>query len=158
LDVVPADDRREAVEHSFAAKRTGRNAYHFYANADFACELGLGLSLRREGVLDGLTAIVRGHDIQVGDAAFDKRFLLRADPASAERVAPLFDPPACEALLAIDARAGALTLGDRSIHIDSILLSFPPEDLGWLVDTLADVAGRISKNFLRGRADTGPYR
>jgi hypothetical protein len=113
--------------------------------------------VRRQGILDGLVTMLGGQDVLVGDAPFDKRFLIHARPERADRVAALLDAGTRATLLAIDARAGAVALDDRGVTVDPIDVGHAPEDLAWLLDALVEVTGQISKNLVHGGGE-GPYR
>jgi hypothetical protein len=138
------------------ATRTGRRKHHLHAEVALETDLGLGLAVRRQGLLDEVRTLLGGQDLQIGDAAFDPRFLVRADRA--ERVAHLLDAEVRAALLAVDARAGEVTLTDRALRVEPIRVDRAPETLGWLVETLVETAAKIARNHVRGAGDAGPYR
>lgn len=140
------------------ARRSGRRAHHLRARLAFASPLALGLALRREGLLDGLRTAFGGQDIQVGDAAFDRRFLIRAEPAHAARTALLFDPLVRAQLLEIDHEVGALQIGDEALVVEPIRAECPPGKVVGMIDALAELAARIERNLLHGAEQTGPYR
>ncbi|APR83435.1 Hypothetical protein A7982_08784 [Minicystis rosea] len=140
------------------AKRTGRRRHHLLARAAIEGDLGIGLSIRRQSLLDDIRMLVGGVDVSVGDAAFDKRFLVQATPERAGLVGLLLDTQVRAALLAVDARCGPVTLDDHGIHVEPIPMDHPVEDLVWLADTLTEVTGRVSRNLVRGGAEAGPYR
>lgn len=141
-----------------AAQRTGRRKHHLFARAAIAGDLGIGLSVRRQHLLDDVRTFLGGQDVIVGDAPFDKRFVIGAKPDRAHLVGRLLDAETRAALLAIDARCGPIRLDDHGIRVDPIPLHHPAEDLAWLADTLTEVTGRVSRNLVRGGADAGPYR
>jgi hypothetical protein len=140
------------------SRRTGKRKYHLFARAELDGDLGIGLSVRRQGLLDDVSVFLGAQDVLVGDAAFDKRFLIKADPARAERVAGLLDAEVRAALLAMDARCGAVKVSDQAVTVSPIGIGKPPEELRWLVDTLAEVTGQVSRNLIHGGAEVGPYR
>jgi len=138
--------------------RTRHRHHHLTLRAGFETDLGLDLAVRREGLLDGLSTLFGGQDMQVGDAAFDRRFLVRADPAHAGRVPGVLDHAVCAALVAIDERVGAVAVDDGGITVDPIEPSVaPPEALVAAVDAIDEARGRIAHNLLHGR-EGGPYR
>jgi hypothetical protein len=140
-----------------ASVRAGRKRHHLAARADFEAELGIGLAVRRQGLLDGLRTLLGGQDILVGDAAFDARFLIRADADKAERVAALLDHEARAALLALDGEVGEVAIDDRGITVDPIPPDRDAEKVIRMIDTLAEVTGRVGRNLLHG-AGGGAYR
>jgi hypothetical protein len=148
----------EGLPITLGAARTGRRKHHLHAEIGLSTDLGLNLAVRRQGLLDEVRTLLGGQDIHVGDAPFDQRFLVRADPERAERVALLLDREVRAALLGADARAGEVHLGDRSLRVDPIPADRAPETLSWLLDTLVEAASRIAQNHVRGGAEAGPYR
>ncbi|MFT3773318.1 MAG: hypothetical protein QM820_48685 [Minicystis sp.] len=140
------------------AQRTGRGKYELYARAALDGDLGIDLAIRRQGLLDGVRTLLGGQDVIVGDVPFDKRFLVRADPARTERIGLLLDAEARAALLAIDGRCGPVSVDDRGVAVGPIPIGHAPEDLVWLADTLTEVTGRVSRNIVHGGAEAGPYR
>jgi hypothetical protein len=140
------------------ATRTGRGRHHLHARAGFEAELGIGLRIHRQGILDALRTLLGGQDILVGDAAFDARFLIRADPERAGRVAALFDAGARAALLEVDARVGAVAVDERGVSVDPIPVDVDPGDVVRVIDTLTEVTGRVARNMVHGAEAAGPYR
>ncbi len=151
-----AQGRHGGTLLQIGAERTGRRAHHLFARAGFEAELGIGLSIRRAGLLDGARTLLGGQDIVLGDQAFDRHFLVRAE-AHREHVGTLIDPASRLALLEIDGRAGPVTINDRGVTVWPIPPSLEPRDLVWLVDALREVTDRIGRNLLHGAA-AGPYR
>jgi hypothetical protein len=145
-----------AVE--IGATRTGRRRHHLHARAVLDGDLAIGLEVRRQGILDGIVTLLGGQDVLVGDAPFDRRFLIHARPERVERVAALLDADTRATLLAIDARVGAVAIDDRGVTVDPIDVGHEPEDLAWVLDALVEVTGQISKNLVRGGGAEGPYR
>jgi hypothetical protein len=138
--------------------RTGRRHHHLAIRLDFAAELGLGLALHRESLLDTLRTVFGGQDLELGDAAFDRRFLIRAEPTQASTASRLFDHAVREALLDLDHRLGPLAIVDRGVELSPIPIACAPEALIGALDTLDEIAGRIERNLLHGGEDAGPYR
>src|SRR5262249_10087486 len=120
-------------------------------------ELGTGLTVRRAWLLDGLHTLLGGQDITVGDEGFDRRFLVRADPAHAGRGPLLLERDVCATLLAVDERAGPVTIDDRGVSVDPIAAKVAPETLVWAIDTLDEARARINHNLLHG-GEGGAYR
>jgi hypothetical protein len=140
-----------------ASKRTGRRRHQLSARASFAADLGVGLAVRRQGIIDTLLTHMGRQDIQVGDAAFDARFLVQAGEAHEARVASLLDHDARAALVALSERVGEVTLDDKGISIEEIPPDREAETMVWALDALVEITGRVSKNLLHG-AGEGPYR
>ena len=153
-----AEGRLDERALRVGARRSGRRAHHLGARLAFAAPLALGLALRREGLLDGLRTAFGGQDIQVGDAAFDRRFLIRAEPAHAARAALLFDPLVRAQLLEIDHEVGALRIDDEGLVVEPIRAERPPGKVVAMIDSLAELAARVERNLLHGAEQTGPYR
>ncbi|MFO0760666.1 MAG: hypothetical protein U0359_29580 [Byssovorax sp.] len=158
LSPVLAEGRLDQRWLRVRSVRTGRRRHHLAIRLDFAAELGVGLALHRESLLDALRTALGGQDLKVGDAAFDRRFLIRAEPAQAARASRLFDHAVRGALLDLDHRLGPLVIEDRGLRVDPIPLSADPAAIVAALDTLDEVAGRIEKNLLHGGEETGPYR
>ncbi|WP_437744769.1 hypothetical protein WMF39_06990 [Sorangium sp. So ce1504] len=137
--------------------RAARGRHRITARASFETELGLGLAVRRERLLDGLVTRLGGQDIVVEDEAFDRRFHVRVDPRQTDRAPALLDPGARVALLALDERAGPVTIDDRGVTVGPIAPSIAPDTMVWAIDTLDEVRARIERNLLRGPGG-GPYR
>lgn len=137
--------------------RTGRGRHQLAVRASFETELGLGLAVRRERLLDGLRTMLGGQDITVGDEAFDRRFLVRVDPAQAVRVRALLDRDVRAALLELDERAGPVAVDDHSVAMEPIPASIAPETMMWAIDALDEARARIEHNLLHG-GEGGPYR
>lgn len=140
------------------SERTSRNRYHLTARASFESALGLRLSVQRREFFDRLSAMFGVQGLRVGDAAFDRRFLVEANPPEAARIVALFDREARLALLALDERIGPLTLDDRAVTLGPIPPAVAPEALVWAMDALADTCARIDRNLLYGAGSVGPYR
>lgn len=153
-----ADGRVDERAVQLGSRRTGRRAHHLVARLGFASELGLGLSLRRASLLDGLRTALGGQDIVVGEATFDKRFLIRAEPTLAPRVAQLFDPIVRAQLLEIDHGVGPVHVDDQRFLVEPIGAGCAPEKVVGLLDALGEIAARIERNLLHGAEQSGPYR
>jgi len=137
--------------------RTGRGRHHLRVRASFAAELGLQLAVRRERLLDGVRKLLGAQDVLVGDEAFDRRFLIQAIPAQAARVPALLDAQVRAALLALDDRAGPITVDDAGVGVDPIDSRTDPETVLWAIDALDEARARIEHHLLHG-AEGGPYR
>lgn len=147
----------EAMPVSVWSWRTGRGRHAIAARAHLEVDLGIGLSVKRAGLLDGLRTAFGGQDVTIGDAPFDKRFLVRVEPGNERRAAALLSPDVRAALLEIDARAGGVEVDDRRVTAAGGV-AWTPETVTWLVDALASVASRIAQNLLHGGEERGPYR
>lgn len=155
---LAAEGTVEGLPITVGAARTGRRKHHLMVEIGLPTDLGLNLAVRRQGLLDEVRTLLGGQDLRVGDAPFDQRFLIRADPDRQARVAHLLDREVRAALLAADTRAGALHLTDRALRVAPIPVDRAPDTLGWLIDTLVEAAARIARNHVRGPAEAGPYR
>ncbi|MDC0682823.1 hypothetical protein [Sorangium atrum] len=149
--------RIEGGPIEIGSERAARDRHRVIARASFETELGLGLAVRRERLLDGLVTMLGGQDIVVDDEAFDRRFLVRVDPRQTDRAPELLDPGARRALLALDDRAGPVAIDDRGVTVGPIASSIAPETMVWAIDTLDEVRARVQRNLLRGTGG-GPYR
>ncbi|WP_437816192.1 hypothetical protein [Sorangium sp. So ce1078] len=149
--------RLDGRQIELGSARAARDRHQFTARARFEAELGLGLAVRRERFLDGLRTALGGQDIVVDDEAFDRRFLVRADPARSDRVPALLDRGVRLTLLALDERAGPAAIDDRGVTVGPIASSVAPETVVWAIDTLDEVRARIERNLLHGHGG-GPYR
>lgn len=150
--------RVDGAPIAVSSRRTGRRRHEIAAHAELEPHLGVGLSVRRAGLLDGVRTLLGGQDVTVGEEPFDKRFVVRAEPAHERRAAALLSPDVRAALLEIDARAGGVEVDDRGVAVRAASDRWEPETLAWLVDALPSVARRIAQNLLQGTRDNGPYR
>ncbi|EYF00556.1 hypothetical protein [Chondromyces apiculatus] len=137
--------------------RKGNGKHHLTVRAPFETELGLRLALRRENLFDGVRSWLGGQDVKVGDAVFDRRFLVRADPTLTSRVPGLFDAHVREVLRALDAQLGPVSIDDRALTIAPVLSSVAPDALLAALVSLDEARVRIERNRLHGSAG-GPYR
>jgi hypothetical protein len=142
---------------SLAAVRAGRRRHHLAARAPFETELGLGLALRRERLVDGIVTFLGGQDVTIGDEAFDRRFLVRVRPEHAARIPTLLDAEARAALLSLDERAGNVSIDDAGVTVAPIDPHVPPETVAWALDALDEARARVERNLLHG-GEGGPYR
>ncbi|HVY48138.1 MAG TPA: hypothetical protein VHB21_19755, partial [Minicystis sp.] len=139
------------------ATRAARWHHHFVVGVRFARALDLDVSLRRQGFLDGLGALVGRDDIAVGDEAFDRRFLLRGRRGAEPRIVGLFDAEARGALLDIDERFGPVFVDDAGLAVRPVPVAVEPDGLAALVDLASDAAGRLERRAAHPEAG-GPYR
>lgn len=142
------------TEASAGAQRTGKNTYSLTVSARFESPLGIGLSVRREGITDKLLGLVKP-DIRFADAEFDP--LYRVAAAKPE-VPPRILDSETRALLSSLARRGlAAQLSDEAVAVAFPSDSLSPEASAEVFDQVTAVANRVQENAL-GVGRDGPYR
>lgn len=106
--------------------------------------LGLGLQLGREGFLDKIGATITGNrDVQVGDADFDARVLVRAQDVESTRTR-LARSTVREPILALLAIAPGATVDDQKIAIELIGARLRRDEVRPILERMADVAAALS--------------
>jgi hypothetical protein len=137
-------------------KRTDVRTHHLFARARIETSLGVGLAVRRQGVLDSVRSLLGGQDIVLGDPPFDKHFLVRAERPA--QVPVLLDRFARSHLLSIDEHYGPVTVDDETVSVEPIPLSIQLDTVIILAELLTEAALRLSSNRVHGGAEGGPYR
>jgi len=144
--------RTEGVHLEVHAAQHG-DVYRTTFLVRFDRALGIGLRLERQAGLSMLGALVGMQDIETGDAAFDKRFVVKGQPESAVRAA--LTPEVRARLVSLQAHASSLTVEDDHLRAD----------VGWLVSEPAHLNGAIAAIAQAGAAlsgvgerAVGPYR
>lgn len=96
-------------------RQCGRGAYvKITSTFDMPYDLGLGVG--PEGVLSSIAELLGAHDIELGDDAFDRAFMVRGDEP--ERVKALLGPDARNAI------AGARASGDLRVTDADFSITF----------------------------------
>ncbi|MDQ3035403.1 MAG: DUF3137 domain-containing protein [Myxococcota bacterium] len=115
--------------------------------------LGMVLALARQGRLAGLARLVGVQDIQLGDAEFDRRFVVKGGPDVLVREA--LTPPVRRALVALDEAHAALSLED-----DRLTVAIPQliTDADALDRSIASAVRAIAPLARGDRAAPAPYR
>lgn len=111
--------------------------------ASFDRRLGVDLALTRQGSLTGLATFLGAQDIQVGDALFDGRFVVKGRPVDAVRA--LLTPEVRAHLVAIQDQVTELT-----VHDDRLVAR-----VAWMVVEPAWVEGGLRSVALAAAALTG---
>jgi hypothetical protein len=143
---------------SIRASRAARCAHRFAVRARFEADLGVGLSLRREGKTAGIARFFGKHDVELGDAAFDARFAIAVDGGDLE-ARRLFDAELRAVLLDADTRLGEVRVDDAGIHVAAIEPdAVTPAALVELAEAIADGALRLERAARGEPRDEGPYR
>ncbi|AKT42058.1 hypothetical protein [Chondromyces crocatus] len=137
--------------------RSLRGRHHLALQAQFETTLGLGLFVRRRRLHDSLHRVFGAQVVRTGDAAFDKRFRVHADPTQAERLSATFDPAVREALLTLDERLGPVFVDDTAVRVAPIPSTVPPAAVREALEPLDVVRARILRNRLLG-GTSSPYR
>jgi hypothetical protein len=116
------------------ALATDDGAAQTHLRAFFPRPLGLGLRVSREApILHGLGKLFGMQDIELGDPAFDRAFLIKGQPA--DRVRQLFGAPEARArLLGILGRAKQLTVDDRALDVRVAGFQTDPATLAAMLD------------------------
>jgi hypothetical protein len=135
-------------------RRAAESSYVLEARLQFALPLGLGLSVGRESWDTRLKRLFIA-DILLGDASFDRVFLVRA--RRAEDVGRVLDAEVRAALLEIE-RHATVELDDEALTLETGRLSAEPADIVWLIGRVRELARRIVERAT-GRLEGGtPYR
>lgn len=108
IDVSGIVDGRRVSLHRFC----GRGAY-VKVTSPFSSPLDLGLGVGPEGILSSIAELLGAQDIEVGDADFDSRLMIRGDEP--ERVRALLGPDARRAIG--DLRAFDVRLTDADVSV-----------------------------------------
>jgi len=138
------------------AARTGPHEYALDVRVDFSTPLGLGIYLRPLRWVDGLAGLFGPVDQKLGDALFDKTFLVQA--AEPGRLPSVLDEQMRKNLLDLNHRVGPITARDHGLSVRSAWLSRHPSDVLWLINQLRDVGQRLADNAHGKDHALGPYR
>ncbi|UJR78456.1 hypothetical protein [Sandaracinus amylolyticus] len=133
---------------------TEKGALVTRAEARFEPPLGLGLSVYRTGVAQNLGKLLGAQDVQVGVAAFDALFTVKAtDEAGARRA---LGGEAADAIVRISSLARDVSADDGAIrvHIDGV--AHDPRAVGALVRAMCEAARGM--RGVGAAAPAGVYR
>lgn len=144
--------RTEGVHVEVHAAQHG-DVYRTTFLVRFDRTLGIGLRLERQAGLSRLGALVGMQDIETGDAAFDKRFVVKGQPESAVRTA--LTPEVRARLVSLQAHASSLTVEDDHLRADVGWLVSEPEHLNGAIAAIAQAGAALSGV---GERSVGPYR
>ncbi len=115
--------------------------------------LGASLKMTRQSSLHSIGKLLGMQDIEVGDPAFDARFLIKGSPP--DRVRALLTPEVRARLAELSDRASALEVHDDRLEAR----------VGWLVAQAADVDSGLAMVARagaalsgQGAAEAGPFR
>lgn len=112
--------------------------------SDLPVDLGLGLHITRELPGVSMEKLLGFQDIEVGDAEFDRRFIIKGKQA--QRVAALLTSDLRRALIAYHDRYG-LRLDDRTIE-SRLRGDLEREDLRALLAAQTDVVSAINRAYI----------
>lgn len=135
---------------SATTARTGEHDYLSTVRVTAEPPLAASVSLRPAGLLEPLWELVKGRDVQVGDASFDRAFTIAADDADAARA--LLGPEVRPMLMALR-RLGLVHLRDSTLVLETRRWAEVPAAIDEMRATL-DAAARS----LRAKERSGPYR
>lgn len=139
------------------AVRTGAMTYAVEVLVRFDQPLGRGLFVRPQGALDAIGALFGGLDHGVGDAEFDRRFVVKA--TSADGLATIFDAEVRAQMLDLVTRVGSIQVRDDGVTLRASQFSPDPTDVPKLVAGARKLSDRITDNIARiGVTVAGPYR
>ena len=139
------------------AVRSAAMTYGVEVLVRFDQPLGLDLFVRPQGALDSIGALFGGQDHQVGDAEFDRRFVVKAtSPANLSRI---FDREVSARMLALLGRVGSIQVRDDGVTLRSPRFSPDPAEVPKLVAEVRTFSDRIADNIAQlSAAPAGPYR
>lgn len=100
--------------------------------------LGLGLRLSRQGGWQGILKALGGQDVEIGDAAFDERFVVKAD--SPELARRFFTPERVGALNTLFDRHPGFTLSNDELRFETGGMAKDPERIVTTVNNLMTAA------------------
>ncbi|AKF09052.1 hypothetical protein [Sandaracinus amylolyticus] len=133
---------------------TEKGALVTRAEARFDPPLGLGLSVYRTGVAENVGKLFGAQDVQVGVAAFDAAFTVKArDEAGARRA---LGGEAAEAIVRIATIARAVSADDAGIRVQLDGVAHDARAVGTVVRALAEAARGM--RGVGGAVPAGAYR
>ena len=149
--------RYEGRSVAVYAVRSGPQTYGVEVLVRFDTPLGLGLHVRPQGALDALGSLFGGQDLLVGDAEFDKRFVVKA---TVKQVLPsLFDAEVRAKMIEVLGRVGSIQVRDDGLTLRANQFSEDPAGVPQLVAQARTLSDRIADNLARaGVTQAGPYR
>ncbi|MBX3270672.1 MAG: hypothetical protein KF729_10440 [Sandaracinaceae bacterium] len=116
--------------------------------------LGVGLSLTRQGGLAGLGRLVGLQDIQVGDPAFDQRFIVKGQPEAAVRA--LLTDEVRARLVELQSDASRLEVADDRIQAEVDWFVADPAHLASGIAAVARAGATLAR--VQAPPEIGPYR
>lgn len=137
------------------AVRTRPLEYRIEATVRFAEPLALGLAVRPESSWDSVRALFGAQDVSLGDAPFDRAYVVRA--TDLQRLGVVIDPEVRRVMVDLGQRVGPLHVDDEAVRLQSASLSHDPRQAPWLLETTKQLADRIRANARPG-VQQGPYR
>jgi len=139
------------------AVRVGEGQHRLEVLVRFDAPLGLGLLVRPTKTLDGIASFFGGQDHSLGDAAFDRAFVVKAP--SADRLARILDAEVRKGLVELAAHAIAVQVQDEGVTVRAASFPADPAEVPRLVAQVRGVARSIQVNATRHEgAGIGPYR
>ncbi len=93
-------------------ERSGRSTYT-YTRIEVELQLALRLRIFREGLWQKVTKVFGAEDLQTGDDAFDRRFMIQGDDA--ETIRRILSPQVREMLLHCDMTCGGVEVSNQGV-------------------------------------------
>jgi hypothetical protein len=121
----------------------------------FATPIHANLVVRRAQTLDAVSTLFGGQDLELGDPAFDRAFLVRASRPDA--AALVLDAEVRQRMLHLNERIGQVEVSDEGVLVRSVSLSRDPHQAMQLMEAARDLAHRIVQRA-RPLLHAGPYR
>jgi hypothetical protein len=147
----------DGVQVSVFALRSGRLNYSAQVQVHFPEDLRHGLLVRPAGSLDALSALFGGQDHKVGDAEFDKAFVIQT--YSTDRLGEILDEPVRKTLMQIKKSVGSVEVSDQGVSVTTPGFPREPSGVPQLINTVKDVSSQIYRNAKQIYAvQIGPYR
>lgn len=137
-----------------SANRTGPNTYSLNLAATFESPLGIGLSVRRENVVDKLVSLLKP-DIRFEDPEFDPLYNVAAPSPDVAR--SVLDSEARRLLSSLARKGLAPRLSDEELRVSFPFVLLGEEATVEVLDRVAAIAHRIQENA-SGAGRNGPYR
>lgn len=138
------------------AVRAEDHRYHLEVRVKFDKPLGVGLSVQPKRIFDNLATLFGGQDVETGDAAFDRAFIVKS--TREDLVPHLFDESVRATLLELNDHHpiylfdDGVTLRSQSLHDPSQV----PRLIAKAKGVLEDIRARAARGGASG--PIGPYR
>ena len=134
--------------------RMGNQKFRFFLTVQSKTMRPFGLHLRKQTLVDGIKKIFGAEDIEVGNAVFDKAFLIQAKEP--ERAKDALDEATQQALLSFAKRFDTVTLNDDGLRLEARLDQIGAGALEEVLGTAEETMNQIARASLR--ETQGPYR
>lgn len=118
--------------------------------------LSLGLAVYREHLFSGIGKMFGAQDIEIGDNAFDSRFLVKG--ADSDAVLRLLSPDLRKQLLLYDDRVGALNINDERVYYEARGMLTDQATIEHVLAGQQVVAQRLTRAFAESSVPEPAYQ